>query len=732
MALVLSVQSHAQITATERAESTVAQMTNAEKIQLVLGHLTSPMGEYEPPSEAIVGAGFVPGVSRLGVPPLWETDASLGITWIGGNRGTGGTALPSGTAQGSTWNSDLIEQGGRMLGTEASAKGFNVLLAGGMNLMRDPRNGRTFEYLGEDPWHAALIASAAVRGIQSRNVISTLKHFAINPQETGRHFMNVEIDEAALRESDLLAFELAIEQSGPGALMCAYNALNGPLSCGNPFLLTDILRDDWGYQGFVMSDWGAVEATDFAMAGLDQQSGAQIDEDLFFGDALLELAQTDSDYEARLTQMAQNVLYAIYDVGLDTNLPTREDFDKAAHAELSKQIAEEGIVLLKNEGDVLPIFGAPRQILVIGGNADAGTPSGGGSSRVAADEGPAITVPFIRGSDAPFASMLDQMYHNSAPVDALREALPSTEIIYRDGRYPSEAAMLAEDADLVIVFATQYQTEGYDVADLSLPNGQDVLIAAVAEANENTIIVLETGGPVAMPWLNDVSAVLEAWYPGAKGGEAIANVLTGKVNPSGHLPISFPKSLDDLPRSELAGLKEVAPSFIGKGAPGQTLTENYDIEGSDIGYRWYAREGIKTLFPFGAGLSYTEFNFGGLSMTGSTAELKARFEVENTGDADGADVAQLYLTSINDKPVQRLVGFQKVRLAPGEATDVSLTIEPRLLANWTDDHWVIDEGTYTFALGYDAETLLEPDYVTLERLELASDGTTIITSESHE
>src|SRR5688572_24052430 len=272
-------------------------MTDDERVTLTLGHLTSAMpGRPAPPAEARPGAGYIAGIERLGVPALYETDASLGVTWIGGGRGSGGTQLPSGTAQGATFDPELIERGGRVIGAEARAKGFNVMLAGGINLMREPRSGRTFEYLSEDPLLAGMLGGAAVRGIQSNNVISTVKHYAINPQETGRAFMNTVIAEDALRESDLLAFEIAIEQGDPGSIMCAYNATNGAQSCGNHFLLTEVLREDWGFKGFVMSDWGAVDALDYALAGLDQQSGSAIDPAPFFGEPLKAAARSDTAY----------------------------------------------------------------------------------------------------------------------------------------------------------------------------------------------------------------------------------------------------------------------------------------------------------------------------------------------------------------------------------------------------------------------------------------------------
>lgn len=711
--------------ALERAVETNAQLTNEERVQLTLGHIAMPFFDAPMPEEARIGAGYIAGVPRLDVPALFETDASHGVTWLGGLRGTGGTALPSGIAQGATWNQQLIEAGGAMIGGEAHSKGFNVLLAGGINLMRDPRNGRTFEYMGEDPLHSGLMGAAAVRGIQSQNVISTLKHYAINPQETGRHYMNVEINEGDLRESDLLAFEIAIEESDAGSLMCAYNRLNGPLSCGSEFLLTEVLREDWDYKGFVMSDWGAVEALDFALAGLDQQSGAALDEGLFLGEPLLEAVGSDPAYQARLEEMATNILYAIYDNGLDKAPPVIGEVDRAANEAVALGTAEEAIVLLKNTDGVLPLAKSVSTIAVIGGMADAGTPVGGGSSRVHSDEGPSTAIPFLPGEAGIFGAFLAEEYNQSAPLRAIREAVPDAKVRFRDGRYPADAAAIAASSDVAIVFATQYQTEGYDVPTLALPHSQDALIAAVAAANPNTIVVLETGGPVMMPWLEDVAGVLEAWYPGAKGGEAISNVLFGDVNPSGHLPVTFPASTDQLPRPDLDGLYTVPLSMMGRGEPGAELNVDYNVEGSDIGYRWFARENHKPLFPFGFGLSYSDFELGDLTLAGPGQSVKASFTHSNTGQSQGSDVAQLYLVSVNGKVRQRLVGFAKHDLAPGAAASTTLDIDPRLLAEWENDAWVVAPGTYTFALGHDADQLKEPVSIQLSGFEIAPDGKTI-------
>jgi beta-glucosidase len=600
-----------------------------------------------------------------------------------------------------TWHPELLREGGRMIGSEARAKGFNVLLAGGVNLMRDPRNGRNFEYFGEDPLLAGTLAGASIAGIQSNNIISTIKHFALNGQETGRKFVDVKISEGAARESDLLAFQIAIEMGQPGSVMCAYNRVHGQQACGSDWLLNKVLKQDWGYRGFVMSDWGAVDTLQAALHGLDQQSGAQLDAQVFFAAPLVQAMKNDPMYAARVDDMNKRVLTAIYANGLDSHPASRGGaIDLQANAAVAENVAKQGIVLLRNERNVLPLRRSAQRIAVIGGYADTGVMSGAGSSQVQGEGGPAVSIPL--GGSGPFAAFLTQVYHRSVPLAAIKAAAKRADVRFRDGRYVSEAVTQAKQADVAIVFATQWSAEGFDQPDLTLPDGQDALISAVAEANPNTIVVLETGGPVLMPWLERTAAVMQAWYPGARGGDAIAAVLFGDVNPSGRLPITFPASETDLPRPTLDGFDVLEPNFLGT-APGPEarLTADYDIEGSDLGYRWNARKDHAALFPFGYGLSYTSFVTSGLRTNGVTAS----FDVKNTGDRAGATVAQLYLISRGGEAKQRLVGFKRVDLAPGESRKVSLTIDPRLLADWRDGSWQIAAGEYQFALGEHAEAL---------------------------
>ena len=370
--------------------------------------------------------------------------------------------------------------------------------------------------------------------------------------------------------------------------------------------------------------------------------------------------------------------------------------DLKANALVAEATAKEGIVLLRNRGNALPLAASAKSIAVIGGFADTGVLSGAGSSQVHGEGGPAIVVPM--GGEGPFAAFISQQYHRSSPLKALRARAPGTKFTYRDGRYITDAVLAAKKADVAIIFATQWMSEGLDQPDLNLPDGQDALIAAVAAANPNTIVVLETGGPVLMPWLEQTAAVVEAWYPGGRGGEAIASILYGDTNPSGRLPVTFPASVSQLPFPVLPGSDTLDPDFQGRAKPGETLSVDYNRDGSDVGYRWFARTGAKPLFAFGHGLSYTSFAHGGLTVSGG-ATVTARFTVKNTGTRDGADVPQLYLVNAAGKSVQRLAAFEKVALKAGERRTVNVAVDPRLLANWENDGWHIKGGTYAFAVG---------------------------------
>ncbi|PZO74010.1 MAG: glycosyl hydrolase [Sphingomonas hengshuiensis] len=693
--------------AERRAETLVGRMTRDEQLRYVFGYFP-PMSK-DRPADMIPSAGYVPGVPRLNIPTLRESDASLGVAnQIEQRKGDVATALPASLALAASFDPDLAYRSGAMIGAEARAKTFNVLLAGGVNLTRDPWGGRTFEYLGEDPLLAGIMAGESIRGVQSNHIVSTVKHLALNPQETLRTTMDARIGEADLRESDLLAFQIAIERGRPGSVMCAYNKLGGDWACENDFLLNRVLKQDWGYRGWVMSDWGAVHSTvKAANAGLDQQSGRELDKAMYFGKPLADAVAAGTVSPARLADMNRRILWGVVSTGLiDHPVPaTAQAIDYAAHARVAQEAAEKGAVLLRNDGNLLPLARTARRIVLIGAHADVGVLSGGGSSQVRSVGGAPVEIPLTEGAAASFARVT---WHASSPLAAIRAMAPGATITYVDGRDPAAAAAAARAADMAIVFAWQWRTEAQDVETLSLPDGQDALIDAVAAANRRTAVVLETGGPVLMPWLNRVPAVLQAWYPGQRGGEAIANLLFGAVNPSGRLPMTFPASLEQAPRPVIPGLAAMKAADAARKTGGTYGMVERDLapvvpyrEGAAVGYRGLLKTGTVPLFPFGHGLSYTQFRYDGLKVEGGP-QLRVSFTVTNTGRVAGADVPQIYVTAGRRAgATTRLAGFERVTLAPGERRQVSVTVDPRLIADYdvAGRRWHVAAGRYPVAVG---------------------------------
>ena len=706
----------ASLSPDQRADLVVKAMTLDEKLKLVMGYFATDQAyrKYARPKDSLAdSAGFVPGVARLGIPGQWQTDAGVGVATQHTDHPRERTALPSGLATAATWDPQMAFAGGAMIGNEARLSGFNVQLAGGVDLARDPRNGRNFEYGGEDPLLAGVMVGNEVGGIQSSHVVSTVKHYAFNDQESARNSIDVKVGDQAGRESDLLAFQIAIETGHPGSVMCSYNRVNGVYACESPYLLDEVLKRDWAYPGYVMSDWGAVHSTiPAANAGLDQESGTPFDVAEYFGGALREAVLDGHVSSARLDDMDHRILRSMFAGGLfETPVAGDQsasiDFD--GHARVTQADEEAAIVLLKNRPGLLPLAHRAN-VVVIGGHADAGVLSGGGSAQVyprggmaAPNEGP----PNFPGPE---------VFDPSSPMKALA-ARAQGRVTYVDGKDPAAAAQAAAHADVAIVFATQWLAESFDAKTLSLPGDQDALIAAVAKANPRTVVVLETGGPVLMPWLDQVGAVLEAWYPGTSGGEAIARVLTGEVDPSGHLPITFPASEDQLPRPMLdhaSGRGDLHPHT------------DYDIEGAAVGYKWFDLNGRKPLFPFGHGLSYTRFDVSGLHASAQRGSIVARFRVRNTGGRAGAATPQVYVSPMAGgwEAPKRLGGWRKLKLAPGRGADAEVAVDPRLLATWDSAtrRWKIAEGDYRVILASDAETPVATTTVRLEARTLDPQG----------
>ena len=692
-----------------RARAAVAAMTLDEKLRLVFGYSDQAVTDVAKVPDDIVSAelktyvqtravkgsaGFVPGVPRLGIPDQTQTDASMGVR----NSLIPSTALPSSLTTAASFDPEVVRAGGVMIGSETRATGHNTMLSGGINLAREPRNGRNFEYVGEDPLLAGTMVGALIDGIQSNKIISTIKHYAVNDAETQRTTLDVTISAEAMRQSDLLAFELAMERGKPGSVMCSYNLINGRWGCENDYLLNTVLKHDWGFKGFVMSDWGAVHSTvPAANNGLDQFTGfcCVTDKPWFAPPAIKAALQSGEISQRRLDDMVERVLWALFDKGAVDNPVKVAPIDYAAHALVSQRAAEESLVLLKNDGDLLPLRGV-KSIAVIGGNADKGVMAGGGSSDVTPVGG---------------AVMIDNhTFMPSAPLAELKRELPKAKISFDPGTDAAAAAGAAAASDVAIVFVTQHNSEGYD-GTLELQGNQDALVAAVAKANPKTIVVVESGGAVFMPWAAKVPAILEAFYPGIRGGTAIARILTGKVNPSGHLPLSFPASPDQLAHPVLPGL----------GLPGETPAHITYDEGAAIGYKWYDAKGFRPLWAFGHGLSYTNFALSDLAAQPDGRSIKVSFSIRNTGKRAGKGVAQVYIAPADWKTAgweapKRLGSFAKADLKPGKSKRIELSVDPRLLATYeaANNNWRIRKGTYRLLLGQSSDGQMQSVDVTLE------------------
>ena len=574
-----------------------------------------------------------------------------------------------------------------------------MTLGGGINLAREPRNGRIFEYKGEDPVLAGRLVGAEMKALQEQGIIGDIKHYALNDQESGRSYVNVKVDQRAIRESDLLAFEIGVKESGAGAVMCSYNLLNGDYACENSYLLTDVLKKDFGFQGFVLSDWGGTHSTvKAALAGLDMEMPGNT----YLADALKKAVEGGQVPMARLDNMVHRILRSEFAVGLFDNSPERQVPDVFHGLEVAERGAEQSIVLLKNANGQLPLAAARvKTIAVIGSHADVGVLSGGGSAQVDAPGG--SVVPFEQSAPMNFGRAV---WDPSSPLKAIQAKAANAAVAYDDGADPVKAAGLARNSDIAIVFLHQYASEGADVPSLSLPDNQDALVGAVAAANPHTIVVLETGGTVTMPWVDSVGAVLEAWYPGIRGGEAIANILFGDVNPSAKTPLTFARSEADLPHPVLAkqppgeaGPLDSAHARIEKNTRRYTLA--FD-EGLKVGYKWYDAEGKQPLFPFGFGLSYTSYAYANLKVVSGNG-ISVTFDVRNTGTRAGAEIAQVYvgLPAAAGEPPKRLVAWDKIALAPGEVKTVTLAVDPQYLSvfNVEKDGWQLLPGGYHVSVG---------------------------------
>ncbi|MEU4247347.1 glycoside hydrolase family 3 C-terminal domain-containing protein [Amycolatopsis sp. NPDC026612] len=639
-----------------RAAELIAAMTLDEKISQL--HL-QPDAEHQ---------RFVPPIPRLGVPGFRIANGPAGMGPADDKPQKPATALPATMALASTFDTDAARRYGRLIGSETRALAHNVSEAPDINMARVPRNGRTFEGMGEDPVLAGALAAADIRGIQENGTIAEVKHYAANNQETQRHNIDEHIDERTLNEIYLPHFEQSVTEGHAGSVMCAYPKINGVFTCENPALLQDKLRDDWGFKGFVQSDWGAAHSTvGSANAGMN----LEMIDGTWYGDKMKEAVLAGEVTEQRVDELLLPRFRTMFAFGQFDHPPVLTPLPTARHDAAAKEFAERGMVLLRNERAQLPLDPSVKSIALIGPFATKAKTGGGGSSAVI----PTSTVD---------------------PLPGLQQRVPGAVVTLDDGSDPARAAALARTAEVSVVMVGDNEVEGKDRPSLALDGNQDALVTAVAAANPHTVVVVKSGGPVLMPWASSVPAILQAWYPGQQDGAAVAGVLFGDANPSAKLPITFPAAETDTPANTPAQY------------PGVGGVATYS-EGLQIGYRWFDAQGRTPLFPFGYGLSYTTFAFSGLSVKNTGDGATATFTVRNTGHRAGAEVAQLYLSfpAAAGEPPRQLKGFERVELAPGQARRVTIRLDARDFSVWdTASHaWQPARGAFTVSVGDSSRSL---------------------------
>jgi beta-glucosidase len=644
-----------------RVSELLAQMTLAEKVEM----MTGTSGSY---------VGNLAAIPSLCIPAMNLEDGPAGV----GDGMTDVTQLPAPVDAAATWDTSAEQEYGQIIGSEQAAKGTTIDLGPTINIVRDPRWGRAFESIGEDPYLAGQLSAADIRGVQSTGTMAQVKHYAVYNQETNRNTSsdNAIVSTEAEQEIYLPAFQAATQQGAASSVMCSYSYINGTAACQNPYTLTTVLRNQFGFQGFVTSDWGATHSTvDSANAGLDMDMPGN---DGYYGTTLEDAVNSGEVGTATINSAVSDILTQMFGFGLFDKAPSGSTSAVATNStdqNEATQLSEEGTVLLKNSGNVLPLSSSDTSVAVIGADASTSPQTSGGGSAAVNSSG---TV---------------------TPLQGIEAAAPSgTTVTYNAGSSDSSAASAAASASVAIVFASYSESEGSDLTSIDLGTADDNLISAVAAANPNTIVVLNTGSAVTMPWLSSVKGVLEAWYPGQEDGTAIANVLFGNYDPSGHLTVTFPTSLSQVPASTEAQW------------PGENGEVQYS-EGVDVGYRWYDSQDLTPLFPFGYGLSYTSFSFNNLHVGSLTAGGSATVTVTvtNTGTRSGADVAQLYVDdpSASGQPPLQLEGFQRVSLAAGASTTVTFNLTQQNLQYWnsTSNGWATSTGNYGIEVGDSSASL---------------------------
>lgn len=687
-----------------RVEDALKRMTLEEKVAMV--HAQSKFSS--------------PGVPRLGIPENWMTDGPHGIRpevlwdeWDqAGWTSDSCIAFPALTCLAATWDPQMSALYGKSIGEEARYRDKNVLLGPGVNIYRTPLNGRNFEYMGEDPYLSSRMVVPYIQGVQANGVAACVKHFALNNQEIARHTVNVNVDDRALYEIYLPAFKAAVQEGKAWAIMGAYNRYKGQWCCQNEYLLNDILRGEWNFDGVVVSDWGGVNDTKQAIYnGLDMEFGSWTDgltmgatnayDNYFLADPLLKLLRSGEVKEEEVDKKVRNILRLAFRTTMNTQRPFGS-FGTPEHAKAGRTIAEHGIVLLQNKNNVLPIdLNKVKKIAVVGENAIKVMTVGGGSSSLKAkyEVSPLDGIKNRAGKQAEVVYARGYVGEASGQQDGLGTGQDISDKRSAD-ELLAEAVEAAKTADVVIFVGglnknNQQDSEGNDRASLSLPYGQDRVITELAKVNKNLVVVNISGNAVAMPWVKDVPAIVQGWYLGTETGNALASVLVGDVNPSGKLPFTFPVKLED---NSAHALGEY---------PG-TKDEITYHEGIFVGYRWVDKEKIKPLFSFGHGLSYTTFEYGKVTADkkemGANDKISFAVKVKNTGSRAGEEVVQLYISDLKSslpRPVKELKGFEKVSLNPGEEKTVIFTVDKSALSFFdADKHdWVAENGKFEAIIG---------------------------------
>ncbi|MCB8929166.1 MAG: glycoside hydrolase family 3 C-terminal domain-containing protein [Ardenticatenaceae bacterium] len=621
---------------------------------------------------------YLEAVERLGVPSIMVTDGPHGLrkqlgdpTQVGLSEAAPATCFPTASALAATWNRDLIHQVGIALGEECRQEKVSVILGPGLNIKRSPLGGRNFEYFSEDPYLTGEIAKSYINGVQSQGVGTSAKHYVANNQETRRMTTNSIVDERALREIYLAGFEIAVKEAQPWTVMCAYNRINGTYASDHPYLMSDILKDEWGHEGLVVTDWTAMNDRIAALkAGVDLEMPGPAEVNT---KKIITAVQSGELEEAVLNTAVTRILTLISKG--EHLLSTEYSYDKEDHHALARRVAGEGAVLLKNEGNLLPLP-AHSKVALIGRFARQPRYQGAGSSHMT-------------------PTRLDDLY------DELSKLIGADKLTYAPGYSVTgdtadetlirEALDIAQGADVVVICAgltDMYEIEALDRQHMKLPAGHDALIQRLAAAQQNVVVVLSNGAPVEMPWVNDVPAILEGYLGGQAGAGAIADILTGRVNPSGKLAETFPIRLADTP----------AQPF-----PSGPMTVEYR-ESLYVGYRYYDTADVEVLFPFGHGLSYAEFAYHDLVVTYTDIGAVITFKVKNVGTVVGKEVAQLYVRDVEAtvfRPDKELKAFAKVELQPGEETEVTLTLDRRAFAFYDvpSRDWVVEAGDFEILVG---------------------------------